>query len=208
MMKPFSVIVAATAYNRGIGYQNTIPWKIPEDIRHFKQITQTLIPGSDPDILNAVIMGRKTWDSLPPSSRPLIKRLNLVLSKNPQFHQELKTQYPQVLVFDEFEKALSYLQNLAYVNQIFVIGGVELYRQSLMHPQCQEIYYTEIHSLHRLPVDVFFPVIDPNVWVVDSSQRFTSGDEFKGYFIKYLRDLHNHEEEQIYKKKQQCIFSF
>src|SRR5271169_1690094 len=76
-MKPFSIIVAFDS-QYGIGKKGGLAWKLPLDLKHFKEITTTV---ADPAKKNAVIMGRKTWESLPPKFQPLPGRVNLVLSK-------------------------------------------------------------------------------------------------------------------------------
>src|SRR5262249_730757 len=77
MAKPFSIVVAFDS-SYGIGKNGQLPWKLPADLKRFKEVTST---HKDPTKLNAVIMGRKTWESLPASFRPLPGRVNMVLSK-------------------------------------------------------------------------------------------------------------------------------
>jgi len=78
MSKPFSLVVAATQRG-GIGLNNSIPWKLSTDMKFFKKVTSTT---TDASKLNAVIMGRKTWDSIPQKFRPLPGRLNIVLTRS------------------------------------------------------------------------------------------------------------------------------
>lgn len=85
-MSSFTLIVAATE-EYGIGMLSTLPWRIPKDMAFFKHVT-THIPAdslTDPDAKNAVIMGRVTWESIPPKFRPLPDRLNIVVSRNPSY---------------------------------------------------------------------------------------------------------------------------
>lgn len=85
-MSCFALIVAATE-EYGIGVQGTLPWRIPKDMAFFKHVT-THIPtesSPDPDARNAVIMGRVTWESIPPKFRPLPDRLNIIVSRNPSY---------------------------------------------------------------------------------------------------------------------------
>lgn len=85
MNKSFSIVVAATAYGRGIGFHGTIPWTLPADLSFFKTITSEAAPG----LRNVVIMGRKTWESISPKYQPLPNRINIVLSRNELFRNAL-----------------------------------------------------------------------------------------------------------------------
>ena len=77
-MKPYNIIVVAD-FNSGIGKNGMLPWHLPGDMRHFKELTITAQSKSKK---NAVIMGRKTWESIPEKFRPLKKRINSVLTRN------------------------------------------------------------------------------------------------------------------------------
>ena len=126
--------------------------------RHFKSYNELLgylktmndIPTSHPNRLNAVIMGRNTWASLPDRFKPLPNRKNLVLSRTPS-----TLDLPQnVLIAGSLEQALTLLENYAIPN-IFIIGGGDVFREAIQHPQCQHIYLTEISA--TLVCDTFFP---------------------------------------------------
>ena len=135
----FSIVVAATT-DLGIGYKGSLPWRIPVDMAHFKSLTT----GS------AVIMGRKTWESIPIQHRPLAQRLNIVLTRN----QEKRTLEESVVVARSLEEALQFSSSFS---SVFVIGGSELYREAMEHPQCEKIYMTKVESICN--VDTFFPAI-------------------------------------------------
>ena len=145
-MKSFSIIVALNEQN-GIGLNNKIPWKCPEDLRFFKQITEN----------NIVIMGRKTWESLP--YRPLKNRINIVLSRNKIENLPENTYY-----FDSLEKALSYENEN---KKIFVIGGSEIYRQA-SQLKCNKIYLTRIFN--NCDCDKYFN-LDSNWYMISSSDK-------------------------------------
>jgi len=113
-MRPFIVIVAATAGSLGIGRQGKLPWHIPLDMEHFRVLTTTT--SSKPASINAVIMGRKTWQSLPSRFRPLKNRLNVVLSRNPSIREELSIP-PTVRVASGLQEALKSL------SQVWCDGG-------------------------------------------------------------------------------------
>ena len=106
------VIIAAVARNRVIGKDNRLLWNIPEDMAHFKALTTG----------HTVVMGRKTWESLPPRFRPLPGRRNIVISR--------QTDYPApgAELADSLENALKLASTAATV---FVIGGEQIYSQAL-----------------------------------------------------------------------------
>ena len=114
----YSLILACTL-DGGIGLNNNIPWTIPEDLKLFKKIT------TDVNCFfkkNAIIMGRKTWDSL--SYKPLKDRINIVITSTPNI---IKTNNDDVLAFNNFDNALKYCENSVYIDKVFVIGGKTLY---------------------------------------------------------------------------------
>jgi dihydrofolate reductase len=111
-------LIAAMAGNRTIGRDNALPWRLPEDLRHFKATT----------LGKPVIMGRKTWESL---GRPLPGRRNVVVSRNPDYRPE----------GGELTGSLAEaIAATADADEVFVIGGAELYRQAL--PSAQRLYLT------------------------------------------------------------------
>ena len=148
-MRPFSLVVAIDQ-ERGIGKNGQLPWHLPADLQHFKKITQTT---SSPDKINAVIMGRKTWDSIPEKFRPLPGRLNVVLTRDP------KASFPDsVLKASDLEQVFALLESPAYrprVESVFVIGGAQIFEQTLRLPTCQKLYLTHLHQ--SFDCDAFFP---------------------------------------------------
>lgn len=134
----FSIILACTLQG-GIGFKNTLPWKIKEDMQHFKNITSR---SEQPDLMNAVIMGRKTWESIPKKFRPLDKRINVVLSRNPEFFPDNE----QVLVYGSLDEALEALVNNKKVGKVFITGGSTLYDEALLSPRCKSVYLTTVIS--------------------------------------------------------------
>ena len=155
---PFSIIVGAHSSNRAIGALNKIPWKCRTDMKFFKEITSFV---KDPKKMNAVIMGRKTFESLP---APLPNRLNVVLNRG--------TVFPSTgLIFsNDFDAILNNLEQDPNIETIFVIGGSMVYKHALTHPKCETIYLNLVHVVCDLSEsDAFFPEIDPNMYeLVDS----------------------------------------
>lgn len=137
----FSLIVAADEEG-GIGLNGNIPWDLPEDRAYFRQVTSdTLFPTKR----NCVIMGRKTYMSIPPKFRPFPNRLNVILTRTTVPDPDIPV---AVLVRNSLETAIAEAYEDSSVETVFVIGGGEVYRQALaVDPSiavCERIYYTNI----------------------------------------------------------------
>lgn len=160
-------LIAAVASNRAIGKNNELPWHLPEDMRHFRETTRG----------KPVIMGRKTWESLPDAFRPLPGRQNLVVSRNPAY------QAPGATLAGSLVEALRKAELSGEDDEAFVIGGAELYRQAL--PLASRLYLTEIAE--SIEGDVFFPEVLPQEWeeVARQEQQGTSVPRFS--FVVYQR---------------------
>jgi len=131
----FSLILACTTEG-GIGINNKIPWNIPEEMALFKKIT------SDVNCYikkNAVIMGRKTWNSL--SNKPLKNRINIIITSKTD---EIETDNSNIYSFKSFDESLEFCNDSIFVNKIFVIGGKTLYDLSLNNPK----YSSKIDNIH------------------------------------------------------------
>lgn len=151
----FSVMVACLS-NGGIGSKGTIPWYLSNDLKYFQRITTSAPKGK----INAVIMGRKTWESLP--KRPLKDRLNVVIS-NSITGNDIAPE-GNIVVAPSLHHALEHLTSISEsylaLHEIFVIGGGQLYRTALTHPDCRKIYVTHIQCFSDVKVDcdTFFPI--------------------------------------------------
>ena len=135
--RPLLALIAAVARNGVIGRDNDMPWHLPEDLKHFRESTMG----------HAVLMGRRTWDSLPPKVRPLPGRRNIVLTRQPGWQAE----GAEAAV--SLDAALALLQGQP---RAFVIGGVEVYARAL--PLADELVLTEIRQ--DVEGDVRFPEFD------------------------------------------------
>ena len=152
---PFSIIVGAHTTNKAIGAAGKIPWKCRADMIFFKEITSRV---SDPTKMNAVIMGRKTFESLP---APLPNRVNVVLSKAPFLSKTINS----VLFSNDFDEAIDTLEQDPNIETIFVIGGEMIYKIALDHPKCEKIYLNMVHVVCDLSkADAFFPEIDSAIY--------------------------------------------
>ena len=143
-------IVVAIDQEAGIGKEGKLPWHLPGDLKHFKELTCRT---KDPSQVNAVIMGRKTWDSLPAKFKPLPQRLNIVITHNHGLS------FPDgVLKAESLSKALDLLSQPQWkqkIESLFVIGGAQLYQAAIEDPGCRKIFLTQIQS--RFQCDTFFP---------------------------------------------------
>lgn len=146
---PFSIIVIIDK-NNGIGKNSAMPWHFPLDLKHFAKIT-TITQSSKK--INAVIMGRKTWESIPESHRPLKNRLNAVLT------HDNNMRFPEnIFKFSSLDDALCSLYDNPKIENVFVIGGGKVFAEAINHTQCQKLYVTQIDK--TFDCDTFFPRID------------------------------------------------
>lgn len=147
-------LIAAQSTNRIIGINNNLPWDIPEDLNYFKEKTRGKI----------IIMGRKTFESLP---KMLPKRFHIVISRNPA---PSTTQNQDMVVWvNSIEQALATAKNLIpqWPEEVFIIGGGEIYTQSLAFTD--RIYLTQIHK--EFNGDAYFPEFDKSKFKLVSSTK-------------------------------------
>lgn len=126
--RTYQVVVAFTR-EMGIGKDGKLPWKLPSDMKFFKELTTNT---SDPVKKNAVVMGRKTWESIPSEFRPLPGRLNVVLTRSGSF--DIATA-ENVVICGSIASALELLAAAPYclsIEKVFVIGGGEILRFGLI----------------------------------------------------------------------------
>lgn len=135
MQKPQVSIIAAMGKNKEIGRGGDLLWHIPDDLKRFKALTTG----------HPVIMGRKTWDSLPERARPLPNRTNIVVTRQ---QIEIPGAIVASSVSEAIEKALELDQQ-----EVFVIGGAQIYEQAL--PYTDRLYLTLIDDTND--ADTFFP---------------------------------------------------
>jgi dihydrofolate reductase len=156
-------LIFACARKGVIGLNNTLPWHLPEDLAHFKKTT----------LGQPVIMGRKTWESLPPKFRPLPGRTNIVVTRQTDW------QAPGALV------AHSMAQALAACNpetEVWVIGGAEVYAQAL--PLAQRAVITEIDADFK--GDAFAPTFDAS-WQETARESHTAANGLAYSFVTLAR---------------------
>jgi dihydrofolate reductase len=129
-------IIAAIGKNRELGKDNKLLWRIPEDMKRFKDLTSGQV----------VIMGRKTYESLPKKFRPLPDRINIVVTKNQNWKM------PGCLISNSLDEAI--LKAKEFNKEIFIIGGASIYSQGLKY--ADKLYLTLVDKEYP-DADVFFP---------------------------------------------------
>ncbi len=142
-MNNLSIIVAVDE-NNGIGYRNQLPWRLSNDLKRFKQLTTG----------NVVVMGRKTWESLP--KKPLPERINVVLTRN-------SIDLP--VGVQVFSSVKEFIQQDYSPKTIFIIGGAEIYRQ--FFPLASTLYLTRVHG--KFETDTHLEGFIPDEWELISS---------------------------------------
>ncbi|PHH64654.1 hypothetical protein CDD81_4095 [Ophiocordyceps australis] len=153
------VLIVAATRSMGIGVNGSMPWTgLRKEMQYFARVTSRPPPASSPPI-NAVIMGRKTWDSIPPSYRPLRNRANIVVTRDAPANN---VPLPDAASPDQPLRLASYAQAIAYATRcyarVYVIGGAQIYAAALAHasPAPSRILLTSIQR--DFDCDVFFPL--------------------------------------------------
>lgn len=170
------IAIAATDEDWGIGYQGRLLESIPEDMRRFRELTK----------YGVVVMGGKTWDTLP--RKPLPDRKSVVITRQSRPGVEN-------VAFVNLEEAKNFLrvslESEALARQfslaarpIFVIGGGSIYEQLL--PLCNEIYLTKIYKTHE-NVDTYFPLLDDQEWKIDWESEIKEYNGIQYQFINYSK---------------------
>ncbi|KEQ71120.1 hypothetical protein M436DRAFT_52333 [Aureobasidium namibiae CBS 147.97] len=192
---PLTLIVATTAKN-GIGKNGTLPWPmLKKEMAYFARITKrvpssTTSTSSDPTTQapqNVVVMGRKTWESIPPKFRPLPQRTNVVISRS----SKLEGAGDDVVISDSISSALSSLAakakegNAAPLGRVFVIGGAAIYKQALDMEQAKDILLTRVKGEWDCDTDFPVDVEAEQGW----QRREKEGlDEFTGEDVEEIQE--------------------
>jgi len=177
-MIPVHIIVAIDEKS-GIGKDGELPWQLTGDLKNFREITCTT---SSPKKRNIVLMGRKTWKSIPKQFQPLPDRINVVLSRNPNLD------VPEgVLKSQSFDQVIEMLQNDRLKNiieSVFVIGGQQVYEEIIKLDACKKLYITRVKG--KYDCDAFFPQYSEQFELIDSSTPHNEGP-FTYHFEEYQR---------------------
>ncbi len=160
-MKSNLSVIVATAKNNVIGYNNTLPWRLPEDLKRFKALTMG----------HHIIMGRKTYESL---GRLLPGRTIVIVTRNKAYKVE------GALIAESLEAAIGLCDGDA---EPFLIGGAELYQEGLK--LATKLYITQIHA--EFVGDTFFEEIDAEKWQLSEKKDHVSANSLEYSDLVYLR---------------------
>ncbi len=158
---PILSVIVAMARNRVIGIRNTLPWRLPDDLRHFKALTMG----------HHIIMGRKTYESI---GRPLPGRTTVIVTRDPDYRMD------GCLTATSIDAAIATCAGDA---EIFFVGGAEMYAQVL--PRADRLYLTEIQADYA--GDAWFPAFDRGDWLETARDKRVSPDGLGYDFVTYRR---------------------
>jgi len=179
-----NIIVAYCKKNNGIGLNNKIPWYLKNDLNNFQQITSK----TDKDYTkNMVVMGRKTWESIPHEHRPLKNRINIVLTRNKNVKLKHSIENNKdTFVKHDFNEILEVakLNENFKISNIFIIGGEILYKLALETNQISKIFVTEIYEEYEC--DTFFPKIDEEQYKLTYVSKFYSEKNIYYRYVEYI----------------------
>lgn len=176
MQKPCHLIVAFDG-SGGIGKNGSIPWHLPTDMRFFREMTTTT---NDPKRKNAVIMGRKTYFSIPKPYRPLKNRFNIMLTKHPG-----KYEGETVPSCESLEDAIEKANRDDNIESIFIIGGSSVYEEAVRKQKCDRLYITKVRK--KFGCDTYFCEDYENWYTIEeeSEPMKEKGTSFQ--FFRYKR---------------------
>ena len=176
--------IVAVAKNNVIGKDNKLIWRLPADMKYFKDMTEGCV----------VITGRKNYESIPEKFRPLPNRINIVVTRQKDYKAE------GAFICSSIEEAIDLAQKTGDKGKrIFIIGGAEIYKQTM--DIVDEIFITEIH--HEFEGDAFFPEVDKKKWK-ETSRTINKADEKNKYDYDYCVYERIKDEQAVYKLHFDC----
>lgn len=157
--------IAALAKNRVIGKGNDLPWKLPDDMKVFKERT----------LNHTVIMGRKNYESIPSKFRPLPDRENIIITRQKYYEA------PNCVVVNSISEAINFSSQRLNRLEIFIIGGAEIYNQTI--DMVDRLYLTEINA--EIEGDVYYPDFDRSQWL-ETARLHHPADEKHKYAFDFV----------------------
>ncbi len=168
----FTIIGAYASHNRAIGYKNRLPWSTNKVDMIYFRTTTSYCP--DPGSMNAIIMGRNTFESL--GRKPLPNRVNIVLTSSPESYRKESNLYPELIFGNSsLTETLEMLDTIPYIHCCYVIGGESLYKQAIIHPNCERLLVNEIKISNQLTdnADAWFPNIPTDNYQLVNMNRLS-----------------------------------
>ena len=153
--------IVAVAENNAIGKDNQLIWRLPEDMKYFREITEN----------HCVVTGRKNYESIPVKFRPLVNRTNIVVTRQQNYNA------PGAFVVNSIDAAVEKAKELGE-KELFIIGGAEIYKQTLS--MINKLHLTRVHAAFE--ADAFFPTLDANQWIEISAQFHPIDEKHKFAF--------------------------
>ena len=165
-----SHLIWAQDLNGGIGIDNKLPWHVSEDLKNFKYLTKN----------SAIVMGRKTWDSIP--KKPLPKRFHIILTKTPESVDISDKKYENCIALSSINEIEQFCLERNFANS-WIIGGQSIYETYLNQKYISDIHITKVNK--DFDCDVFFPEIPSDFSIVDKEE--TLENNVKLDFIHYSK---------------------
>ncbi|KAJ2081739.1 dihydrofolate reductase [Coemansia sp. RSA 988] len=189
--KTLVLVAAAAAKNNGIGLNGDLPWRLRKELAYFTRVTKFI---SKPNVascqiptMNACILGRKSWESIPPRYRPLDGRYNIVVTRNRQL---LDAENPPFSITQpSIPAALAHIDELnasaehVRIDRVFVVGGASIYEEAMHMPDRHiQILLTKVHFDAADSCDAFFPKVDPDRFRLQPHSRL---EEVVGFEVPH-----------------------
>ena len=188
-----NIIVAIQRKDRGIGFQNEMPWHLPEDLAYFKKHTTYT---EDDNETNVLFMGRKTWESIPVKKRSFKDRICYIITRNTDYDFKRRVEcYDNTFVINKLDDIVDFVSNMKYI-RAWIIGGENIYKQMVNSFNINKIFITEIYTNkgEEYECDTFFPEIDTSnfsltsVSKINESKCKKTGKELYYRYLVYQND--------------------
>ena len=172
-------LIVAICNGNGIGNSNSIPWYSPMDLKHFSKLTKGISKSTD-SLRNSIIMGRKTWESIP--KKPLPKRFHIVLTSKPKGLIPDTDKYSNCVALSSIQEVEEFCKQHDF-NENWVIGGGSIYEKYLNEKNITDIHLTHIHEDYNC--DVFFPEVSDNFSIVSKEETMENNKKLE--FLHYSK---------------------
>lgn len=183
-------IIVAKDESNGIGINGDLPWSLKGDMAHFRKVTTDVLENDVIQYMNVVIMGKHTWLGIPIQFRPLKNRINIILSGNPEFHIDESNMVFKASSWNDVYEIIMKLDGkmmvdnkVLKINDIFAIGGYQVYNEVMQNQYCNKMYITEIYNKYE--TDTKFPMITNDFKLINVSPFNNDIDTKSGQMVYY-----------------------